>query len=118
MTKNKGYNKMTKEQQQISNHNNELAWQWFEINLNISRHGKVLHHLDTSLKHTNIERYIQWNPFDLVVLSNADHQKMHEHMTKWSKNRIKGRIWSNNGIVEKHDFEIPDGFVEGRLNRK
>ena len=44
MTKNKGYNKMTKEQQQISNHNNELAWQWFEINLNISRYGKVLHH--------------------------------------------------------------------------
>lgn len=109
---------MTKEQQQISSRNNELAWQWFEYNLHVSRHGNVLHHLDVTMKHTNIDRYIQWHPFDLVVISNIEHQKIHSKMTKWAKNKIKGRIWSNNGIIEKHELEIPDGFVKGRLHRK
>ena len=116
----KGYDKMklTQEQERISRENNERAWQWFELNLGISRIGKHLHHLDTSLRHTNIKRYIQWFPFDLVVVTPSEHMKLHSkdsHNT-W-KNKIKGRIWQNNGKIEKHEFVLLPGFKKGRLKK-
>ena len=110
--------KLTQEQERISRENNERAWQWFELNLGISRIGKHLHHLDTSLRHTNIKRYIQWFPFDLVVVTPSEHMKLHSkdsHNT-W-KNKIKGRIWQNNGEIEKHEFVLLPGFKKGRLKR-
>ena len=33
------------------------------------------------------------------------------------KNRIKGRHWYNNGLLNKIDFECPEGFVKGRIRR-
>ena len=110
--------KLTQEQERISRENNERAWQWFELNLGSSRIGKNLHHLDTSLRHTNIKRYIQWFPFDLVVVTPSEHMKLHskDSYNNW-KYKIKGRIWQNNGEIEKHEFVLLPGFKKGRLKR-
>ena len=98
--------KLTQEQERISRENNERAWQWFELNLGISRIGKNLHHLDTSLRHTNIKRYIQWFPFDLVVVTPSEHMKLHskESHNTW-KNKIKGSKSCNKGKKDSEDTD-------------
>lgn len=37
----------------------------------------VLHHKDPSWKYEDPERYAQWNPEDLVVMTRAEHARLH-----------------------------------------
>ena len=63
---------MTKQEMKISRENHKKAAEYFNL-----QSGYVLHHVDESLRHENIERYILWLPEDLVVMSKEDHSKFH-----------------------------------------
>ena len=63
---------MTREQYNISQKNRRKAAKYFNL-----QKGYCMHHKDTSLKHENIKRYIQWNPEDLVVLTKEEHCALH-----------------------------------------
>jgi len=69
---------MTKEQKSISNHNKYLAWKHFYPEGNGKpKKGHVLHHVDITLRHSNVERYILWLIEDLVLMSLSEHSKLH-----------------------------------------
>lgn len=42
--------------------------------------GWVLHHKDTDLQNTDIERYIRWLPEDLVPMTKSDHMRLHANL--------------------------------------
>lgn len=63
---------MTEEQKSISRKNRSIARKI----LNPPK-GYCMHHIDPSWKTKDIERYIQWNIDDLVVMSNSEHTKYH-----------------------------------------
>ena len=63
---------ITKEQCKISEKNNAKAKKYFNL-----PKGWVLHHEDETLRHNNIERYIEWRPEDLIPMSRADHSRLH-----------------------------------------
>lgn len=133
-------NNMTPQQYTIHRNNNRLARQYFGIENNLNM---VLHHKDENLLYTDIERYIQWNPEDLIVMTTEEHTKLHHTGLKWSdesrakiqgcknganthpeKNnfinnnpakKIKGTQWFNNGIEQVRALECPEGFKKGML---
>ena len=57
----------------------------------------MLHHRDITLKSTYPERYNEWNPEDLVVMSKADHRAY--HMTLEQQGRIRSR--SHNAAISR-----------------
>ena len=63
---------ITKEQCKISEKNRAKAKKYFNL-----PKGWVLHHKDETLRHNNIERYIEWRPEDLIPMSKADHTRLH-----------------------------------------
>lgn len=63
---------MTEEQERISAINREKAAKFFNL-----QKGYVLHHKDHTLRHNDIERYILWNPEDLIVMLNGEHSSLH-----------------------------------------
>lgn len=70
---------MTKEQMRINRANRLKARKYFGLH---NGDGYDLHHKDSSWKTDDIERYIQWNPEDLIVLTHGEHTLLH------NKNRI------------------------------
>lgn len=92
----------------------------------------VLHHIDPSLKKEDVERYIQWNIEDLVVMTRAEHSSLHSNkrgtkLSEESKRRIaeskigthhsswnKHRRWYTDGINDVMSYECPDGYHLGR----
>lgn len=100
-----------------------------------------LHHKDPNLIYTDPERYNEWRPEDLIVLTHSEHAKLHTRLRggKWGcgtpgarnganthpeKNNfinnnpsklIKGAHWYNNGITQVRTFECPEGYVHGML---
>lgn len=80
---------MTKEQYKISRNNNAITRQRLGISDN---NNLVLHHVDTTMKQNNIERYIQWNEEDLQILTRAEHAKLHmtnSHRTEATKEKLR-----------------------------
>ena len=69
---NKIYDSLTKEQRKIYNHCRHSALKYFNV-----QKGYVLHHKDDTLMLTNINRYIEWRPEDLVVMTLSEHSKLH-----------------------------------------
>ena len=74
--------KMTDEQKRIYHHNNRLARKILNPPKNF-----VMHHKDTILKYTDIDRYIEWRIEDLVVLSRSEHMKVHQSETPYRKGK-------------------------------
>lgn len=140
---------MTKEQQLLSIRNRNKATKYFESIYPWFKNRKpyqyVLHHKDERLRHTDIERYIEWRIEDLEILTNEEHSKYHnkgennpmygKHHSEETKAKLRGRIvteearmkqsastkgqhWFNNGIEEIHAYECPEGFTNGRLKKK
>lgn len=66
---------MTKEQEKISRRNRRKARVYFGIS---GDRKLVLHHINPEWKHTDIERYIQWNPEDLQVMTISEHTSFHK----------------------------------------
>lgn len=90
---------MTKEQERISNLNKKKAWDYFVaqgvIPADAGRWEYVLHHIDPLWKHNDIERYIQWNIEDLVVMRSGEHTSLHWKLDYESRcNKLKGHYVS------------------------
>lgn len=96
----------TKEQESISLKNRVKAAEYFKLNeLNKDNpYAYVMHHKDPSLKHNDIERYIQWNIEDLEVMDFKEHSSLHHKgktLSEETKRKIseslKGRTSPNKG---------------------
>lgn len=82
-----------------------------------AKKGYVLHHKDETLRHENPDRYNEWNPEDLVMMTNSEHRKFHtdgnknpffgKHHTDDAKRKISE---SNSGkkMSEEHKKRISD----------
>ena len=80
--------------------------------------GYVLHHKDPELRHKDIDRYLEWRPEDLVMMTKSDHTKLHmtelfteERRQNMSKPRHKN--WSdearaNMSLIQQKRFEDPN----------
>lgn len=82
----------------------------------------AIHHIDMNPLNNSID--------NLVFLTISEHMRLHKKGKKLSKECkrkiseslkgntvIKGRIWMNNGVINKMVYpnESPEGFVKGRL---
>lgn len=84
---------MSKDQFKISKRNNNIAWKRLKACGAIPSDGKiyVLHHWDESLRHNNIDRYIQWNLYDIDVVEQGEHTKLHmkgKHFSEETRKKI------------------------------
>ena len=108
---------ITKEQCKISEKNRAKAKKYFNL-----PKGWVLHHEDETLRHNNIERYIEWRTEDLIPMSNADHIRLHVKLAKSKRSKLmsdeakqkiseahKGKIFS-----EEHKKKISES-EKGKL---
>lgn len=43
----------------------------------MAKPGYVLHHKDETLRHENPDRYNEWNPEDLVMITSSEHTRLH-----------------------------------------
>lgn len=129
---------LTPEQNKISRQNYEKTRKL----LNVPK-GYVLHHKDKDLRHNNVDRYIQWLPEDLEVISKSEHSHRHgvegdyfHYQTEATRSKIsesltgrilpesqkekigasiKGRKWYTNGVDSVFVKECPDGYWAGRI---
>ena len=59
--------------------NRENAWRFFYPEGDgKAKSGYCLHHTDQSLRHNDPERYEEWRPEDLVMMTISEHVKMHK----------------------------------------
>lgn len=83
---------MTEQQVSISNHNKYLAWKHFYPEGNgHAKKGCCLHHINPDWRDNDIERYIQWNIEDLVMMTNFDHKRLHnrdKHLSAETRRKI------------------------------
>lgn len=63
------------------------------------------------------ERRAEWSKRMKCVASKRNNKHTEESKRKMSEAH-KGRKWFNNGKVQVHAFECPDGFVSGMLPKK
>lgn len=61
--------------------NHDYAWAYFvvkgQIPVDAKKYEWCLHHVDESLKYTDIERYNEWRIEDLVPMRTKDHMSLH-----------------------------------------
>lgn len=69
--------------------NKAKAWKYFYPEGNgKAKKGYVLHHVDETLRHNDIERYYEWNVEDLVMMTNSEHIMHHNEENKYCLGRI------------------------------
>ena len=116
---------LTKEQYITSVINHRKAWKYFGLD-NSEPYKYALHHKDQSLKYNDIDRYIEWRPEDLEVMTFIEHNKLHNqgennpmygkhHTEEWKKKhseRMKGEGNPNYGkptAVKGLHWKLVDG---------
>ena len=77
---------MTKEQYNTSENNRRKLRKKLGL---IGKSNLVLHHRDTTMRHNDIERYIQWNEEDVVIMEKGEHTKLHYNEINTPENREK-----------------------------
>ena len=82
---------LTKEQVSISRSNRAKARKYFGLSEN---DGYDLHHKDPNWLENDPERYIQWNPEDLIVLTHAEHTILHNSIRDYSLTDRSDIHWS------------------------
>lgn len=111
------------------NKNRKRAYEHFGLTVGNTQ-GLVLHHKDPDLIVKDIDRYNEWRPEDLVVLTREEHAAIHHAGRKrpdWVGKKIsqakKGKPtngkWYKNesagvNIYVLPNAVVPDGFVLGR----
>lgn len=67
----------------------KLAWKHFYPEGNgKAKPGYCLHHKDETLRHENPDRYNEWNPDDLVMITSSEHGRHHRAgCTPWNKGK-------------------------------
>lgn len=85
--------KLTKAQSNISQQNKRKAKKYFQSIGALPNDGikRVLHHKDINLRHTDIDRYIQWNIDDLEVMTLSEHTTYHSKFRTWGEPWNKGK---------------------------
>lgn len=69
--------------------------------------GLVLHHKDPTMRYNNPERYKQWNPEDLVVMTRAEHVKLHHTgISKKAWNKGKYNIYTDEAKAKMREKKI------------
>ena len=69
--------------------------------------GLVLHHKDPTMRYANPERYKQWNPEDLVVMTRAEHVKLHHTgVSKKAWNKGKYNIYTDETKAKMREKKI------------
>lgn len=112
------------------NQNRKRAYAHFGLTVGNAQ-GLVLHHKDPDLIVKDIDRYNEWRPEDLVVLTREQHAAIHHTGKKrpdWVSKKIseskKGKKkqghWYKNeslgiNIYVLPESEVPDGYVLGRI---
>lgn len=92
---------MTKKQETISRKNKDKTRKALGI---YGKRNLVLHHINPEWRHNDIERYIQWNIDDVVIMDRGEHAKLHslghtktpEQIEK-QRSSMKGRTPWNKG---------------------
>ena len=100
--------RLKREQKLLSRRNHYRAAKYFNL-----QKGWVLHHKDETLRHTDIARYIEWRPEDLVPMPREEHTsyhmkgkhyKHHNPFTEEHRKNIglssKGRKWSEESKLQ------------------
>lgn len=78
------------------------AWKWFEEHGYKQHKGLVLHHIDTTMKSRDPERYNEWRPEDLQVMTVQEHRRLHmKKQTKGVKHTKQHNIKISEGIREQ-----------------
>lgn len=99
---------MTEEQRKISFYNFKKAVNHFKHTGEWFEHC-ILHHKDPSWKDSDTERYIQWNPEDLIVMSKEEHCALHSHLrgiSEETKRKISESLKGKpSGMLGKHHSE-------------
>ena len=101
---------MTYQQAYISRLNQQKAREYFGI---LDDKNLVLHHIDPSWRHDDIERYIQWNIEDLVVMTRAEHTKLHRKL-----NPIDLSGENNPMFGKKHSEESKEKNRQSHLGKE
>ena len=112
------------------NKNRKRAYEYFGLTVGNTQ-GLVLHHKDPDLIVKDIDRYNEWRPEDLVVLTREEHAAIHHTGRKrpdWVGKKIsearkgkkrQGHWYKNEATVVNLYIlpgdVIPDGFVLGRI---
>lgn len=89
-------------QSSISDKNRYKAQKYFNL-----QPGYVLHHKDPSWRHNDIERYIQWNPDDLVVMTRSEHARLHASLTC----NAKDKHWTLSEETRRNQSKAQKGKV-------
>ena len=97
---------LTVEQRKIYRHCLYEATKYFNV-----QKGYVLHHKDITMRETNLERYIQWLPEDLVVMSKVEHIKLHHTGSKRSEETRKKMSEADKGKTKYTDERL---YKQGR----
>lgn len=87
----------------------------------------VLHHIDPTLKKRNPERYHEWRPEDLIVMTTEEHSSLHHKGKKYTEetrkkisaaNRDKKRSEeTKNKMSEAHKLPVVQYTLSGELVR-
>ena len=92
---------MTKEQAAISRKNKDNTRKALGI---YGKRNLVLHHINTEWRHNDIERYIQWNIEDVIIMDRGEHTRLHQtghiktpEQIEKQRNSMKGRTPWNKG---------------------
>jgi len=111
---------MTNEQRSISAKNNRNAWKHFYPEGNgKAKKGYHLHHVDTMLRHNDINRYIQWRIEDLVMLTENEHHSLHnsgksnpmfgKHFSEEYRNKLS-EAHKGKHFTEEHKRKLSEGL--------
>ena len=92
-----------------------LAWKHFYPEGNGSaKPGYVLHHVDPSLRHCNPIRYNEWRIEDLVMITSAEHARIHHTGNQYNLGkRWWKRVWTPSFEPwDEYSLECPGEFWE------
>lgn len=100
--------RLTSKQSSINHFNKRKAWRYFYPEGNgYAKPGYVLHHIDPSWRHTDIERYISWNFEDLVMITFSEHALLHKfgkNHTKEQNEKMRQKQFGNKYALGKHNI--------------
>ena len=56
--------------------------------------GMILHHVDFTMIFFDPDRYIEWNPDDLIPLTKSQHVKLHNDFSRRSSLGLFDGVWN------------------------
>ena len=82
----------TKYMKTKSNANHEKAVQHFK-QLGEFEDSMVLHHIDFTMFYFDPDRYVEWNPEDLLPMTKLDHLRLHSDFARRSRLGLFDDVW-------------------------